>query len=46
VELTVQDLDYIKKYYTIEFDQEQAVSQLGNRDDSARVEKGKKEFQP
>ena len=41
-----QDIDYIKKWYTIEFDKEQAVSQLGDRDDSARVKKGENEFKP
>jgi hypothetical protein len=41
-----QDIDYIKKWYTIEFDKTQAVSQLGDRDDSARVKKGEEEFQP
>lgn len=41
-----QDAEYIKKWYTIEFDADQAVSQLGDRDDSERVQKGQKEFQP
>jgi hypothetical protein len=41
-----QDIDYIKKYYTIEFDESQAVTTVGGRDDSARYAKGEKEFQP
>lgn len=44
--LTRQDVDYIKKYYTVEFDQQQAISTVGGRDDSARFAKGEKEFQP
>jgi len=46
VTVTHTDLDYIKKWYTIEFDPEQAVNNVGGRDDSARVQKGKKEFMP
>jgi hypothetical protein len=30
----------------VEFDKEQSVSTVGGRDDSARVKKGEKEFQP
>lgn len=44
--LNLQDVDYIKKYYTVEFDKQQAVSEVGGRDDSARVKKGESEFQP
>lgn len=42
----MQDVDYMRKYYTTEFDQEQAVSEVGGRDDSARYKKGQEEFQP
>lgn len=42
----MQDIDYIKKYYTVEFDAEQAVKTVGGRDDSARYKKGENEFQP
>jgi hypothetical protein len=41
-----QDIDYIKKWYTIEFDKDQAVTKLGERDETARVQKGEKEFKP
>jgi len=46
ITVTHSDIDYIKKYYTVEFDQSQAVSEVGGRDDSARTKKGEKEFQP
>ncbi|RSH89643.1 hypothetical protein EHS25_002194 [Saitozyma podzolica] len=46
VTVTHSDIDYIKKWYTIEFDKEQAVSKLGERDETARVQKGEKEFKP
>lgn len=46
VTVTHNDVDYIKKYYTVEFDKEQAVNEVGGRDDSARVKKGESEFQP
>ena len=42
----IQDIDYIRKWYTIEYDGEQAVSQLGGRDESERVQKGEKGYQP
>lgn len=36
----------MRKYYTVDFDKEQAVSKVGGRDDSARIKKGENEFQP
>lgn len=41
-----QDADYIRKWYTIDFDKDQAVSSLGERDDSERVKKGQTDFKP
>jgi len=46
VTVTHNDIDYIKKYYTVEFDESQAVDKVGGRDDSARTQRGRKEFQP
>ncbi|KAI9632138.1 uncharacterized protein MKK02DRAFT_20857 [Dioszegia hungarica] len=46
VTVTHTDVDYIRKYYTVEFDPKDAVSNIGGRDDSARVKKGEKEFMP
>ena len=42
----LQDVDYIRKYYTVDFDENQAIKEVGGRDDSARYKKGKEEFQP
>lgn len=41
-----QDADYIRKWYTIDYDGEQAVSSLGDRDESERVKKGQTDFKP
>lgn len=46
ITVTHTDIDYIKKYYTIEFDKQQAISTVGGRDDSARYKKGEEEFLP
>ncbi len=43
---TLQDIDYIRKYYTIEFDQTSAIDTIGGRDDSGRVAKAEKGFNP
>jgi hypothetical protein len=45
-EANEQDADYIRKWYTIDYDGDQAVSTLGGRDDSERVKKGQTEFKP
>lgn len=42
----VQDIDYIKKYYTVDFDGEQAVNDISGRDDSERTHSGKTKFRP
>ena len=42
----MKDIDYIKKWYTIDFDNGQAVSNISGRDDSGRFQKGEKEFMP
>lgn len=36
----------MRKYYTVDFDDEQAVKTVGGRDDSARYKKGQEGFQP
>lgn len=36
----------MKKWYTVDFDREQAVTDVGGRDDSARTKKGEEEFSP
>ncbi|OCF70869.1 hypothetical protein I204_08499 [Kwoniella mangroviensis CBS 8886] len=46
ITVTHTDVDYIKKYYTIEYDESQAVENINGRDDSQRVRKGEKGFQP
>lgn len=37
---------YIRKWHTVDFPEDLAVSSLGDRDESARVAKGKKDFKP
>lgn len=44
--LNTQDLDYMKRWYELEYNKEVAVSDLGGRDESGRVEKAKELFQP
>lgn len=44
--MIIQDIDYIRKWYTIEFDPKQAIETVGGRDDSGRYKKGEKEFMP
>jgi len=46
VTVTHNDTEYMRKYYTTDFDESQAVNSLGGRDDSRRVQKGKEEFKP
>ena len=41
-----QDADYIRKHYTVDFDENQAVHSLGGRDESSRIQKGQGEFKP
>jgi hypothetical protein len=41
-----QDLAYIKKWYTIEFDEKSAITNVGGRDDSGRVTRAKADFNP
>jgi hypothetical protein len=43
----LQDLDYIKKWYTIDMpDESEIPTHLGGRDETQRIEKGKKDFNP
>lgn len=46
ITVTHSDLDYMRKWYTVDFDKEQAVTHVGGRDDSARTKKGQEEFSP
>lgn len=46
VTVTHHDLDYIRKWYEIDFPPELAVKKLGNRDETDRYEAGKKAFNP
>lgn len=41
-----QDTEYMEKWYTCHFDDKRAVSTIAGRDDSDRVERGKKDFNP
>lgn len=41
-----QDADYIRKYYTMEYDPDTAVHSLGGRDQSSRIKMGKESFKP
>lgn len=42
----MQDVDYFRKHYQTTFSEEQAVGNLGGRDESARIKKGKTGFRP
>ncbi|GAA6038635.1 hypothetical protein JCM8097_009458 [Rhodosporidiobolus ruineniae] len=46
VTYTHHDLDYIKKYYELEFPADAAVKTVNGRDDTARYEHGKAAFNP
>jgi len=46
ITVTHHDLDYIRKYYTIDYDKSQAVKNLGGRDETSRLIKGEKDFKP
>ncbi|KAJ4469240.1 FAD/NAD(P)-binding domain-containing protein [Lentinula aciculospora] len=46
VTVTHNDLDYMKKWYELQYNEDVAVSDLGGRDESGRVQKAKKSFQP
>ncbi|KAL7420177.1 hypothetical protein Q5752_005143 [Cryptotrichosporon argae] len=46
VTVTHNDLDYIRKYYTIEFDEQQKVDTVGGRDESERIKRGRTDFKP
>lgn len=41
-----KDTEYIKKHYTVDYDEERARPIINGRDDSQRVERGRKEFAP
>ncbi|GAA5827196.1 hypothetical protein JCM11251_001165 [Rhodosporidiobolus azoricus] len=46
ITVTHHDLDYIKKYYEIEFPEHLALNKIGDRDESERYNYGKKSFNP
>ncbi|BGP12350.1 hypothetical protein JCM10213_006519 [Rhodosporidiobolus nylandii] len=46
VTVTHNSLEYIKKYYEIEFPEKTALKRLGDRDETERYEAGKKAFNP
>ncbi|TRM56662.1 hypothetical protein BD626DRAFT_551463 [Schizophyllum amplum] len=46
ITVTHCDTQYMEKWYTNGFDEERAVDALGDRDESERVEKGRREFKP
>ncbi|KAJ3712847.1 FAD/NAD(P)-binding domain-containing protein [Lentinula raphanica] len=46
VTVTHNDLDYMKKWYELEYNDNVAVSDLAGRDESGRIEKAKTMFQP
>ncbi|KAF9269470.1 FAD/NAD(P)-binding domain-containing protein [Marasmius fiardii PR-910] len=46
VTVTHCDIDYMKRWYEVEFNEEQAVSNLAGRDESRRVEEATKNFEP
>jgi hypothetical protein len=41
-----QDADYMRKHYTVDFDEERARPIINGRDDTERVDRGKKDFNP
>jgi len=41
-----QDTEYMEKWYTCHFDEKEAVSTISGRDDSARVQRGRDDFNP
>ncbi|WWD22893.1 hypothetical protein CI109_107388 [Kwoniella shandongensis] len=46
ITVTHNDIDYIRKYYTVDFDEQQAIANVNGRDDSERVRKGREIFRP
>ncbi|GAB7356296.1 hypothetical protein MBLNU459_g7098t1 [Dothideomycetes sp. NU459] len=46
ITVTHSDADYMRKHYEMEYNDEQAVTTLGGKDQSSRVEMAKKEFKP
>lgn len=46
ITVTHTDTEYMKKHYTVDFDEERARPIINGRDDTARVERGKKDFNP
>ncbi|KAF5391075.1 hypothetical protein D9757_003111 [Collybiopsis confluens] len=46
VTVTHDDLDYMKKWYEVEYNDQVAVTDLKQRDESARVERARKSFRP
>jgi len=46
VTVTHSDAGYMRKHYEMEFSKEQAVSALSGKDQSSRLEAGRKNFKP
>ncbi|KAL1701345.1 hypothetical protein EV121DRAFT_263143 [Schizophyllum commune] len=46
ITVTHNDTAYMEKWYTNRFDEDRAVTILGDKDESERVERGRKEFKP
>ncbi|GAA5918300.1 hypothetical protein JCM1841_002157 [Sporobolomyces salmonicolor] len=46
VTVTHNDIDYMRKWYQTDFPPDLAVDKLGDRDESARVKKGRSNFKP
>lgn len=46
ITVTHNDTEYMKKWYTVDFDEDLAVSKINGRDDSDRVQRGRTDFNP
>ncbi|GAA5914445.1 hypothetical protein JCM5296_002141 [Sporobolomyces johnsonii] len=46
VTVTHNDIDYMRKWYQTDYPPDLAVDKLGDRDESARIEKGRSNFKP
>jgi len=46
ITITHNDTEYIKKWYTVDFDENLAVNNINGRDDSDRVQRGRTDFKP
>lgn len=46
ITITHSDADYMRKHYEMEFNEEQAVTNVNGKDQSSRLEFAKKNFKP